>query len=99
MKVKNISLGVIVLFGNVLAPQQIGDAPDGHAGVQDLIDLGLLQEVAECETDGSESQSTPNYEKMKVAELKAELEKRGISAPLDAQKSDLIDLLKQFDND
>lgn len=59
MKVKNISLSVIVILGQVLAPQQIGDAPDEHGGVQDLIDLGLLK--IESETpDESESQDMYN---------------------------------------
>lgn len=61
MKVKNISLSVIVILGQVLAPQQIGDAPDEHGGVQDLIDLGVLQVVAdETATSDETASATPS---------------------------------------
>lgn len=61
MKVKNISVSAVVIFGQVLAPQQIGEAPDNHGGVQDLIDLGVLQVVADEPAASDETASaTPS---------------------------------------
>lgn len=47
--------------------------------------------------ESEQAQASRHYEKMKVAELKAELEKYGVTPPPNATKADLIDLLKQFD--
>lgn len=81
---------------------EIREMEEVYANV--LILLGYAEaynEAEETPSDDSDAQaatdSARDYAKMKVAELKAELEKYGVTPPSNATKADLIDLLKQFD--